>query len=253
MFTQERIIDTYKRKGYLFFEKGYNNLNICAIRNKNRVANTFDDTLCILYRRPTTPVGKFEMVQFKCTVDPGSYYLKNLMDSGGAAGIKPGQYKKLWRLGYFHNYPALIQISAVEVFRDSNRDNILDYDESKTSVGNYGIFLHQHYQGVDTAKVVENSSAGCVVAEKISDFDKLISLCKLQSQSGQGDTFTFTLFDEADFTNSALDTLNSMPISANGSKRNNKGNKGHDNIPEGGDSTGHIDEVESGESTVFPS
>ena len=50
MFIPDRedIVRVMKKKGYAFFEKGCNNLNIIGIRNDQLITNAFDDTLCCI-------------------------------------------------------------------------------------------------------------------------------------------------------------------------------------------------------------
>lgn len=187
------IRNVFIKSGYAFFSGKYN-LNIFGIRSENRNANYFDDYLCIAYQSVT---GREELCTFPATLDPGLPWLLSPMNPGGAAAICPGQYRQVWRLGQFRNRPALIQINNFKIYRDSNRDAILDLNPSQTTTGLYGIFLHSHMQKRIIAYEVGTSSAGCVVPQSDTDFDKTISLCRKQVGYGHGDKFTFTLFESA--------------------------------------------------------
>ncbi|MBC8644872.1 hypothetical protein H9W95_14990 [Flavobacterium lindanitolerans] len=71
------------KKGYAFFDqnKPYN-VNIIGIRSKNTVANSFDDTLCLVYRDESLSPQIFT---FSVTTDPGLYWLKNPTNVNGTA------------------------------------------------------------------------------------------------------------------------------------------------------------------------
>jgi len=192
-------VNTYKAfnaNNYRFYGSGSFNINIFGIRNKSRLVDSFDDYLCVAY---CSEKGEKQLEIYPCTLDPGSYYLKNLMDAGGAAGIAPAQYKNLWVLGEFHNTPALIQVNNVTVYRDGNKDNKLDWNKNKTTTGIYGIFCHETFQKAEVATTVYNSSGGCVVPQKRGDMNRLIELCKKQVINRYGNMFTFTLFEEEEY------------------------------------------------------
>jgi len=184
------VIKEYKLKGYAFFEQPYS-MNIYAIRNKVQAPNKFNDILGVIYNNGLTPVN----VQMPATVDPGTHWLLNPMDRGGAAAIIPGQYRGLWRLSKFKGTDALLQIRPIRVYRDNNKDARFDYHISSATEGDYGIFLHQHFQKVDIATEINTSSAGCVVPQRIIDWEYFFEVIKLQITYGLGDTFTFTLFE----------------------------------------------------------
>lgn len=184
------IINEYKLKGYMFFDQPYS-MNIYAIRNRLQSPNKFNDILGVIYNNGLVTVN----VQIPATVDPGTHWLKNPMDKGGAAAIAPNQYRGLWQLGKFKGSDALIQIRPVKVYRDGNRDATFDYNPSSITEGMYGIFLHQHFQDMDIAFNIDTSSAGCVVPQRIVDWTYFFDIIKLQVRYKLGDTFTFTLFE----------------------------------------------------------
>jgi len=190
--TYEKIKELYFINKYIFFTGNFN-LNLFAIRGKNRISNAFDDTLGVAYQE-----GKENKIYLlPGTVDPGIPWLKNPMEPKlGAAAIKEGQYKKLWQLGRFRNTTALLQVSPVTCYRDNNKNDVFDFVQERTSTGLYGIFWHEHFQNLETAINVDKSSAGCVVpASRIAHY-KVMDLCNKQILSRFGNTFTFTLFDE---------------------------------------------------------
>ena len=97
-------------------------------------------------------------------------------------------------LGYHKGqYEALIQRGLVQVYRDNNRDNILDF--ASIQEGIFGINIHK--AGVDSA-YVDNWSAGCQVFKRSSDFMAFMEICK-KSAALYGNKFTYTLLTSNDF------------------------------------------------------
>ena len=184
------IKEEFDKRGYRFFTEPYS-MNIYAIRNKTQAPNKFNDILGVAYSNGLTTV----QCEFPATVDPGTNWLVNPMDRGGAAAIVPGQYLALWKLGTFKGTRALIQIRPIKVYRDNNRNEVFDYNPRDITEGMYGIFLHQHFQGIDIASIVGTSSAGCVVPQRLVDWKYFFDVIELQRENGLGDTYTFTLFE----------------------------------------------------------
>lgn len=173
----------------MFFEQPYS-MNLYAIRAKKGI-NSFDDLLGVTYND-----GNHQFTnEYPCTVDPGVPWLLNPMDQGGAAAVVEGQYRGVWQLGKFHNTPALIQIRPILVYRDNDRNTTFEYGAKKTE-GNYGIFLHQHFQGTNSAARIDKSSAGCIVPQTLTDWSHLFNVLQKQINAGLGDTFSFTLFSK---------------------------------------------------------
>jgi hypothetical protein len=70
---------------------------------------------------------------FKCTTDPGSAYMDNpILENTGCAILKPNQYRGSHKLRlHGGKYLALGQKKDVTVYRDNDRDDKYDLDESK--------------------------------------------------------------------------------------------------------------------------
>ena len=67
-------------------------LILLAVRNsktKNRVTNAFDDCITLSYKIE----DKWQFHCFKCTTDPGTHWVENIMRKDGVAILKPGQYR----------------------------------------------------------------------------------------------------------------------------------------------------------------
>ena len=83
-YTREEIEKVLESKGYKYFTNGDYNLNIVGVRNsstKNRVTNAFDDCLTISYKIN----GEWQFECFKCTTDPGTHWVDNLLNEDGVA------------------------------------------------------------------------------------------------------------------------------------------------------------------------
>lgn len=185
-----------RRKGYSFFTNGYWNLNIIGIRkdNNKKITNRFDDILVVIYRNKEG----WQKEYFNITTEPGDYYMrKNLGNPKGTAILVPGQYRGCWKLG-LHNgkYKALVQQKPVKVYRDGNKDDVYDLNPETINKGLFGINIHRSDRGF-TRSTVDMYSAGCQVFNNPKDFDRFIEICQKQS-SNFGNSFTYTLLDEAD-------------------------------------------------------
>jgi hypothetical protein len=187
------VLARIKRLGFKVFLEGAYNLNIFGIRSANRVAGRFDDLLGCAYRESEN--GPLIVRYWQATTDPGTYWLENPMRAEGTAIYKPGQYRGAYEVGY-HNgkYLALTQTGApVQVYRDGDRDNILDLDESTVMTGYFGVNIHK--AGTSSTSVGK-WSAGCQVFAREADFDDLMGLVEKQVQHHPTWTkFTYTLLD----------------------------------------------------------
>lgn len=188
------IAGTLKRLGYPLFnyELPYN-INMGVIRAKEPIVDAFDDVLYLLYRKKndTQPTLKL----YSVTCDPGSYWLKNLMDKGGTALLAEGFYRSAYKLGTHYGTEALVQVGAVSIYRDGNQDQKFDWDRKSITAGWYGINIHRHLQGVKIAKKVYNSSAGCVVWENDDEYADAMATFKMAVKY-QGQLFSLAVIHE---------------------------------------------------------
>lgn len=141
-FNYDYVKSVYEKMQYVFFDSGKFNLNIFAIRSNNKVANKFDDFVCVAYK---DEIGKKTVKVYNATTDPGTYYLENPLNVEGTAIVVPGQYLKSHTLGLHKGkYEALVQRGIIKVYRDNNKDNILDCDPLTIRSGSgYGINIHR--------------------------------------------------------------------------------------------------------------
>ena len=160
-------------------------LHLIGVRSKANEKNKFDDYFYLV----NGPI----MFRFTCTTNPGTHWLKNLMNPKGTAVLKPGQYVDSWKLGLHQGkYEALKQAKNVKVYRDANKD--LSYDENKVDEGLFGINIHK--AGADST-YVENWSEGCQVFKRSADFEEFMKICR-KAREKHGNSFTYTLIESSD-------------------------------------------------------
>ena len=201
-YTREQIETTVKEKGYKWFEdnsnKGYD-VNIVGVRNsetKGRVTNAFDDCITISYKKD----GEWQFHCFQCTTDPGTAYMENpILENTGCAILKPGQYRGSHKLRLHQGkYLALGQKKDVTVYRDNNRDDNYDLDESSTTTGLFGINIHRATarKGGKSTRV-DKWSAGCQVIADNDDWHEFLDICQAAREI-HGNSFSYTLIESKD-------------------------------------------------------
>lgn len=108
------------------------------------------------------------------TTEPGRYYTQNPMNKGGAARIAFGNYKDAWAIGKHHNQDALVQVGAITVHRDLNKDGFRVGD--KLDTGNY-FGINQHTTS-NAPTEVGRWSAGCCVGQSPVGHAKFMQMCR---------------------------------------------------------------------------
>lgn len=198
MYIREQVEKTVKAKGYKWFSdsrnKGYD-VNIVGIRNsktENQVTNNFDDFLTISYKFE----GDWKFNCWNVTTDPGQYWMKHPMNSGGCAILVPGQYRSAYKVGNHFDYEALRQQKPVKVYRDNDKDDIYDTDIDTITEGLYGINIHRSNPYTESY-YVDKWSAGCQVFKKINDFNTFMFICN-KARKIWGNSFTYTLIESQD-------------------------------------------------------
>tara|TARA_R100000152_G_C6772603_1_gene199581 strand:+ start:1252 stop:1860 length:609 start_codon:yes stop_codon:yes gene_type:complete len=178
----------------IFLNKNYD-LNLIACRSPSRESGKFDDLFHVIYRMG----DRYVQETYSCTTDAGLYWMHNPSRVEGTAILVPGQYRNAYKLDYHggnKSHLALCQRgNTVQVYRDSNRDNILDHDPDSIQEGWFGINIHR----ASTSHVAENVhkySAGCIVIQEIDDFNRLIALAKKQIDTLGYESFSLTLLED---------------------------------------------------------
>ena len=183
------ILNRVEDCGFSVFSGGDYNLNIIAERNPNGKPDQFDDWLSVCYQLR----GFWYHEMFRCTTDPGLYWLNNPGRVEGTAILKHNQQMSgAYRLGMHRGkYAALVQDRPVTIWRDRNMDDVHDYGSNEER-GYFGINIHR--AGMSLTSSVGKYSAGCTVIQKSGDFDRFIWLCRQQmAHNKRWTNFTYTL------------------------------------------------------------
>lgn len=161
-----------------------NACHIVGIRAISEINDTFCDKLYFFSpeNQPIEGIG---------TTIPGRYYLLNLLNPKGTAVLKEGQYVDCWTIGIHNGYTALVQCRPVTVYRDSNRDTIINEVPGTEDTGLFGINIH-HAGKTFIAKFIQNFSAGCQVWQDIKQFNSMMAVCTVTPQR----YFTYSLLLE---------------------------------------------------------
>lgn len=188
-----RQINALKRQiealGFRLFSKP-NELNIVGERKDRITPNSFDDKLYVFWKEDN---GKWDGRQYEITTDPGTYWLQNPMNVNGTAILKAGQYINSHKIGYHKGeYLALVQANPLTVFRDYDRNAILDFNNGKEQTGLFGINIHK---ASNVTSKIDKWSAGCQVFKNAEDFNDFMRLAE-KHKSRNGNNFTYTLIDE---------------------------------------------------------
>jgi hypothetical protein len=183
----------YQKHDHAFFDKGDYNVNLGGIRCANRKANSFDDLRYAVYKEK----GVWRFFWAIQTTDPGLTGLKKPCRPEGCAILVPGQYRGAYKIG-FHKTEgryALVQRKKVAVYRDWNKDNILDMDPKSIMWGKFGINVHDPWK---EGEEVNARSLGCQVSKYKKCHKEFMQICTIAVQKW-GEALTYTLLDEADF------------------------------------------------------
>lgn len=181
-------------KGYKIMAEGHP--NIVGIRSANRQSNSYDDTCWVWW----TEKGVETVHNYTITTNPGFYYLQNpIAGTTGTAILVPGQYPGCWELGMHRGKQfALVQRGGpMSVYRDSNRDTVLDYDPKTIVSGFWG--LDGHYGSLEDTDVVDHFSAACQVWRYHEPHQALMQEFKRLSEGYRFDKFTYALVNQEDF------------------------------------------------------
>lgn len=192
----ENLKSIMEKKGYAFFEDDSRNwnLNLVGVRTASPQANSFDDWFFCGHKYQ----GVWRYDVWPWTTDPGNYWLQHPLNPNGTAILVPGQYRSTWQIGLHRkSYTALVQRKPVKVYRDKDRDTVLEMDPKSIDVGEFGINIHRNLEQGGVMKV-EKFSAGCQVAQWAKDFYTLMERAE-DSAAAFGNWFTYTLLEEKDF------------------------------------------------------
>ena len=121
------------------------------------------------------------------------------VEEKGTAVLKPGQYRGSHKIRlHGGKYTALGQKKDVTVYRDRNKDDKYDLNESTTDTGLFGINIHRatSHPG-KTSTYVNKWSAGCQVIASNDDWTKFLKICE-RARDIHGNSFSYTLLNSKD-------------------------------------------------------
>lgn len=183
------IIHALEEKAFSVHYDGQ--VNIVGVRTPTRRANAFDDWIYLAW----VEQGKWRYLRHAATTDPGLYWLEEGRVDGTAIMV-PGQYVDAYCWGKHRGtYTTLVNRgSPVRVYRDANKDDILDMDPATIEEG-WGLNLH-HAGRDSSGSAVSKWSGGCQVWARLADWEEAMRICK----GSLADSFTYTLLLEEDTT-----------------------------------------------------
>jgi hypothetical protein len=184
------VLERAKSLGYQICEADYE-LNLVGIRSRELQANSFDDYLVCCWK----VAGKWTQKVWPITTDPGTFWMLNFNEDrvSGTAVLVPGQYFAHKLDLHSGSYEAICQrLAKVRVYRDANRDNTLNTDDSTISEGYFGINIHRSSKRGESTKV-EKWSAGCQVHARLACFEEMMTLARQQVAKTKKELFPYTL------------------------------------------------------------
>ena len=197
LIIQTDFEQLFQKMNYAYFTKGLYNLNIIGVRNLlsgNKQDNTFNDALVLIYKENDNVLIKDI---WEITTDPGIKSLKSFSNTKGCAILVPGQYRGAYQIGLHQGkYEALVQRKPVKVFRDGNKDDILDFCPKTIDEGLFGINIHRSNPNTEST-IVDGWSAGCQVYKKADNFNEFMKVCH-KAKDIYGNSFTYTLITTDD-------------------------------------------------------
>lgn len=155
-----------------------------GIRSQANDKNKFDDLFGV--------VNGNSIKWYSCTTNPGTHWLKNLLNKSGAALLKAGQYINGWKIGLHQgSYEAFVQNTPVTVYRDADMDDIAE-ETAVTETGYFGINIHRTNDKGVISQLIDKWSAGCQVLNNPADFKEVL----LNAKATKKAVFTYTLLNE---------------------------------------------------------
>lgn len=161
-------------KGYNAYVIAFEGYNTDLKANGDK-PDAWNDAVCVL---AIDTNGKLEISDiFKCTTEPGRYYVANRLNPKGAAFVLTDTlHKDIWVKGTHKDQPnCLIQSgNTIKVRRDLNGDSIRGTSEPLEE-GWFGINFH-HTKGNYDPKSIGRWSAGCCVLPNPQQHKHLVNI-----------------------------------------------------------------------------
>lgn len=195
---QPPILEFLRSRGFVTFQGPFD-VNLIGVRARAREAGRFDDLIGAVY---LDEGGAWIERWWPATTDPGAKILVEPTRKDGAPILVPGQYRATWRLGLHQgreSHPALVQVMPVPVWRDNDRDTVLEWNPADPGTpGLYGINIHApSHEPMTKALALTDVglwSAGCNVFSSTLHYRQFIEIVR-ESAKRYGDLFTYTLVE----------------------------------------------------------
>jgi hypothetical protein len=145
--------------------------------------NAFDDARFLVQIIGNTPrlAGAWE-----ATTEPGKFWTQHRMDPRGAFHIDLG-YQEVWRMGEYHDIPALVQVKPIRGYRDGNNS----YKREGKLYVEDDLGVH-HHGGYDyPVDDLGRSSAGCQVGRTIAGHARFMGLLSTDRRYKADHRFVF--------------------------------------------------------------
>lgn len=186
-----KIIRAMERKGYavsaapgtfnMIYVEG---MDVDGTPNHNRF-NAFDD-IRVLIQVADGGVPKIVHVG-EATTEPGKFWTDNRMNPDGAFHIALGP-QTCWRMGEYHNAPALVQCLPIKGYRDGQNH----YRREGPLLTEPDIGVH-HHGGYNLSRDdLGRSSAGCQVERLVSGHLQSMTILKSDARYRANPNFVFT-------------------------------------------------------------
>lgn len=210
--TIERLLAVYTANNYRVNTTNGLHLNIGAIRTKSKSSEKYDDYMFVFRKCPkpfnhsvNKPDWKrfykngYSVDIFTCTTNPGTPNMLKPVNPKGAGIIVAGQYKDVYIKGLHKGKEALVQFGTFKVYRDNNKDSILDYDKTTIeNAKNTGFNIH-HASEWKISDFIGLYSAGCQVHKNVNHFKKVFMYLINTSVSAGFNFFDYTLIEEEQY------------------------------------------------------
>jgi len=177
--------------GFAFFNQGIYNLNIIFARNNVFKLDKYNDSMILIWKNPS---GKYKTFITEATTLPGKHYLNNPVKREGCGVIALQQVRAGWVIGKHKGKKALIQNREISIYRDGNKDNILDLDPEtfETVKSSSGFNIHYANKRLIYPGRIGKASAGCMVVPFSPAYDFFIRMCEVSAERF-GNAFTVTI------------------------------------------------------------
>ena len=191
------ILQRVKSAGFKVFDNGRWDVNLVAIRSKDRTAGAYDDLICIAAREYVN--GPRVCRYYPCTVDPGAEWeARGGMRPEGVAVVANGQHRGAYSIGIHRRgsktaHEALVQTGPIAIYRDANRDGRIDMTGPRLE--GQRVFCNIH-KGGTYGQAVGLWSAGCTAIPRPWFTDFMYHIKKQIEFNPSWKTYTYTILPE---------------------------------------------------------